>query len=105
MDLVDGVVGPDDRVSNMHVEVLRKISHNRRIVEHNVAACSRGCAVVCRGTRCNIHEPTRGWDSYLPRAIEIGRLANDRRTSGSPVWAGGEVVQSECRGIEYHAEE
>ncbi len=39
MDLVDRVVGPYHRVSNPHVDVLREIAHDCRVVEDNIAAC------------------------------------------------------------------
>jgi hypothetical protein len=39
MGLIDGVVGPYHGVANMDVDVLRKISHDCRIVEYNIAAC------------------------------------------------------------------
>ena len=38
MDLIDGVVGPDHRVSNPHVDVLREKSHDRCVVEFHIAA-------------------------------------------------------------------
>ena len=39
MDLVDRVVGPEHRVSNPHVDVLREIAHDCRVVEDHIAAC------------------------------------------------------------------
>src|SRR5213076_2670862 len=70
MDLVDGVVGPDDRISNAHVEVLRKISHNRRIVEHNVTACACGNVVFHNAAVMR----------YLPQNLHV-------RVGDTVVWA------------------
>ena len=39
MDLVDRVVGPYHRVSNLHVDVLQEIAHDCRVVEDHIAAC------------------------------------------------------------------
>src|SRR6266568_6877428 len=105
MDFVDGLVDPLNRVADMHVNGLGKVSHYGRIVEGNVAAGGRRRTIVGRCTVADVDEPSGARNAELTWAVGVRRRIEDCCACPAPIGSSRAAGQSEGGRIEYLAED